>query len=76
MRKRVAVWAVVAVLIVSAALIGFQVRGGFIAIHNESYLPPSNESVGSTIGVSRYLSAGSHQRVEVEYHVETGVSVR
>ena len=40
-------------------------EGGFIAIHNESYLPPSNESVGSTIGVSQYLSAGSHQRVEV-----------
>ncbi|WP_160135745.1 DUF7282 domain-containing protein [Halococcus salsus] len=40
-------------------------EGGFIAIHNESYLPPSNESVGSTIGVSQYLSAGPHQRVEV-----------
>ncbi|RJT04737.1 hypothetical protein D3261_09000 [Halococcus sp. IIIV-5B] len=40
-------------------------EGGFIAIHNDSYLPPSNDSVGSTIGVSRYLSAGSHQRVEV-----------
>ena len=40
-------------------------EGGFIAIHNASYLPPNNESVGSTIGVSQYLSAGSHQRVEV-----------
>ena len=40
-------------------------EGGFIAIHNASYLPLNNESVGSTIGVSQYLSAGSHQRVEV-----------
>lgn len=42
--------------------------GGFVAIHNESYLPPTNDSLGSVIGVSRYLDPGNHTNVEVQLY--------
>jgi hypothetical protein len=39
--------------------------GGFISIHNQSYLPPENESVTSVLGASAYLKPGRHEDVEV-----------
>ena len=40
-------------------------EGGFVSIHNQSYLPPDNESVTSVVGVSEYLKPGRHEDVEV-----------
>ena len=40
-------------------------EGGFIAVHDQRYLPPSNNPLSSTIGLSRYLEPGSHQNVTI-----------
>jgi hypothetical protein len=40
-------------------------EGGFIAVHDQRYLPPTNNPLNSTIGLSRYLSPGTHRNVTV-----------
>ncbi|MGQ5518102.1 DUF7282 domain-containing protein [Halococcus saccharolyticus] len=40
-------------------------EGGFISVHNESLTPPQNETIGSIIGVTDYLDAGTHRDLEV-----------
>ena len=40
-------------------------KGGFVSVHNQSYLPPENESVTSVLGASEYLKPGHHEDVEV-----------
>ena len=40
-------------------------EGGFIAVHNQQYLPPTNNPLNSTIGLSRYLSSGTHRNVTI-----------
>lgn len=40
-------------------------EGGFVSVHNRSYLPPANESVASVLGASAYLKPGRHEDVEV-----------
>ena len=40
-------------------------EGGFIAVHDQRYLPPTNNPLSSTIGLSRYLEAGTHQNITI-----------
>lgn len=40
-------------------------QGGFIAVHDQRYLPPTNNPLSSTIGLSRYLESGTHQNVTI-----------
>ena len=40
-------------------------EGGFVSVHNRSYLPPANEFVASVLGASAYLKPGRHEDVEV-----------
>jgi membrane-bound metal-dependent hydrolase YbcI (DUF457 family) len=40
-------------------------KGGFIVIHNESYLPPQNKSLESAVGVTKYLPPGQYDTVTV-----------
>jgi hypothetical protein len=40
-------------------------EGGFVAIHDSSYLPPENKTRESLIGVSEYLVPGVHDNVTV-----------
>lgn len=40
-------------------------EGGFVSIHNQSYLPPENQSVASVLGASEYLKPGRHENVEI-----------
>jgi membrane-bound metal-dependent hydrolase YbcI (DUF457 family) len=39
-------------------------RGGWVVVHNESYLR-GGDPLSSTVGISRYLSAGTHRNVSV-----------
>ena len=39
--------------------------GGFLSIHDQRYLSPSNKSFNSTIGVTSYLKPGKHRNVTV-----------
>jgi hypothetical protein len=41
-------------------------KGGFVAVHNQRYLPPTNNPLNSTVGLSRYLDAGTHRNVTVK----------
>jgi hypothetical protein len=41
-------------------------EGGFIGVHDQRYLPPTNDPLNSTVGLSRYLSPGTHRNVTVE----------
>ena len=41
--------------------------GGFVAIHDSSYLPPKNDTTGSLVGVSEYLTPGTHRNVTVAF---------
>jgi hypothetical protein len=41
-------------------------EGGFIGVHDQRYLPPTNNPLNSTVGLSRYLSSGTHQNVTIE----------
>jgi len=41
-------------------------KGGFIAVHDQRYRPPTNNPLNSTVGISEYLDAGTHQNVTVE----------
>ena len=41
-------------------------KGGFIAVHDQRYRPPTNNPLNSTVGISEYLDAGTHQSVTVE----------
>ncbi len=40
-------------------------RGGYVSIHTAAYLPPRNESIESTIGVSKRLAPGTHRNVTI-----------
>ena len=40
-------------------------EGGFIAVHNQQYLSPTNNPLSSTVGLSRYLEAGTHRNVTI-----------
>ena len=40
-------------------------EGGFVAVHNQQYLPPTNNPLSSTVGLSRYLEPGTHQNVTI-----------
>ncbi|EMA55357.1 DUF7282 domain-containing protein [Halococcus thailandensis] len=40
-------------------------QGGFVVVHSEQYLQPQNDPVTSAVGLSAYLSAGTHQNVTV-----------
>ncbi|WP_435079816.1 DUF7282 domain-containing protein [Halococcus sp. AFM35] len=39
--------------------------GGFLVIHNDSYLPPESAPLESAVGVTSYLEAGQHNGVSV-----------
>lgn len=39
--------------------------GGFLVIHNESYLPPESAPLENAVGVSSYLEAGQHNGMSV-----------
>ena len=41
-------------------------QGGFVAVHNESYLRPWGDPTETVLGHSQYLPAGAHQNVSVE----------
>lgn len=41
-------------------------QGGFVAIHNESFLRPWGDPTQTLLGHSQYLDAGTHQNVLVE----------
>jgi hypothetical protein len=41
-------------------------QGGFVAVHNESYLRPWGDPTQTVLGHSQYLPAGTHQNVSVE----------
>jgi membrane-bound metal-dependent hydrolase YbcI (DUF457 family) len=40
-------------------------KGGFLVIHNESYLSPENATLESAVGVTAYLESGKHSSVRV-----------
>lgn len=40
-------------------------QGGFVIVHNESYLRPGTDPLRTAVGLSRYLSPGTHQNVSV-----------
>ena len=40
-------------------------RGGFIVVHDQSVLPPENQTVSSAIGVTNYLPPGEHENITV-----------
>jgi membrane-bound metal-dependent hydrolase YbcI (DUF457 family) len=39
--------------------------GGFLVVHNDSYLPPENAPLESAVGVTKYLKPGQHRGVSV-----------
>ncbi len=39
--------------------------GGFLVVHNDSYLPPESAPLESAVGVTSYLEAGQHNGVSV-----------
>ncbi|EMA52016.1 DUF7282 domain-containing protein [Halococcus salifodinae] len=46
-------------------------RGGYVSVHTAAYLPPRNESIESTIGVSKRLEPGTHRNVTVHLFADT-----
>ncbi|EMA43527.1 DUF7282 domain-containing protein [Halococcus saccharolyticus] len=50
--------------------------GGFVAIHDSSYLPPENDTFGSIIGVGRYVEPNeSAKQVTIELYDVPGRSL-
>lgn len=46
-------------------------EGGFVRVHDERYLPPTNNSLGSVVGISKYLAPGTHNNVDIRLTDET-----